>query len=223
MLRSLYVIFDYYLAASDGVQGAVQDFLFDDESWIVHYLVAETASPLGRRKVLILPFVVGQPDWKMKRVPIRLTSEQIRISPVLESDMPISRQFQSGLKIPGSHLRSMREVLGYTIHAVDGEAGAIDDFIVEDTLWGVHHLVLRLKRARGRTVLLPPEAVRSISWRGKTAWVNLTLEETEKCPSFDETAAVNHDNEQRLYDYYGRPVNSPPPILSESSPESHHR
>ena len=45
MLRSLYVMLDYHIAATDGVQGTVQDCLFDDESWIVHYLVAETATP----------------------------------------------------------------------------------------------------------------------------------------------------------------------------------
>ena len=70
MLRSLYVMLDYHIAATDGVQGTVQDCLFDDESWIVHYLVAETASPLGQRKVLILPFAVGRPDWKTKRLPV---------------------------------------------------------------------------------------------------------------------------------------------------------
>ena len=70
MLRSLYVMLDYHIDATDGVQGTVQDFLFDDESWIVHYLVAETASPLGKRRVLILPFAVGRPDWEMKRLPV---------------------------------------------------------------------------------------------------------------------------------------------------------
>ena len=82
---------DYHIAATDGVQGTVQDCLFDDESWIVHYLVAETATPLGKRKVLILPFAVGRPDWETKRLPVLLTSEQIRTSPPLEADMPISR------------------------------------------------------------------------------------------------------------------------------------
>lgn len=81
MLRSLYVMFDYHLTATDGVQGTVQDFLFDDESWIVHYLVAETATPLGKGKVLILPFAVGRPDWELKRLPVLLTCEQIRTSP----------------------------------------------------------------------------------------------------------------------------------------------
>ena len=60
--------------------------------------------------------------------------------------MPISRQRESGLKRPGSHLRSMREVLGYSIYTTDGEAGIVEDFIIEDTLWGVHHVVVALKQ-----------------------------------------------------------------------------
>jgi hypothetical protein len=212
MLRSLDVILDYQLAASDGVEGTVADFLFDDESWIVHYLVAETASPLGKRQVLILPFVVGRSDWETKRVPVNLTSAQIRTSPVLESDMPISRQYESGLKLPGSHLRSMREVLGYSIHAVDGEAGTIEDFIVEDTLWGVHHLVVALKRMSGRSVLLSPEAVRSISWRGKAAWVNLSISELELGAEFDPTMPVSGSERRPPLDYYGRPVYTPPDV-----------
>src|SRR5690242_16674729 len=112
MLRSLYALLDYHIAATDGVQGIVHDFLFDDESWIIHYLVAETAGPVGKGKVLILPFAIGKPDWEAKRLAVNLSSEQIRTSPPLESDMPISRQYESGLKMPGSHLRSVREVLG---------------------------------------------------------------------------------------------------------------
>jgi len=210
MLRSLCSMLDYHLSANDGVQGTVYDFLLDDESWIVHYLVAETASPLGRRRVLILPFVVGRPDWDLKRVPVPLTCEQIRTSPPLEADMPISKQQESGLKQPGSHLRSMRELLGYTVHCIDGEIGTIDDFIIEDMLWGVHFLAVALKQPSDGSVLLPPNSIRSISWSGKAAWINLSLEDVAKSKKFDPAAPVNRGPEHRLYDYYGRPVNPQP-------------
>ena len=219
MLRSLYVMLDYHIAATDGVQGTVQDCLFDDESWIVHYLVAETATPLGKRKVLILPFAAGRPDWESKRLPVRLTSEQIRTSPPLEADMPISQQYKSGLRQPGSHLRSMREVLGYAVHATNGEAGTVEDFIIEDTLWGVHHAVVALKGPSPRSILVPPTSIRSISWTGKAAWVNLSLQELTKSPEFDPSKAVNRDREHRLFDYYGRPVDQPQPVAPEDKPE----
>ena len=59
--------------------------------------------------------------------------------------MPVARQRETGLKRPGSHLRSLREVLGYSVHTTDGEAGSVEDFIIEDTLWGVHHVVVALE------------------------------------------------------------------------------
>ncbi len=61
---------DYHVDATDGVQGTVQDFLFDDESWIVHYLVAETASPLGKREGFDPSLSrCRKADWEMKRLP----------------------------------------------------------------------------------------------------------------------------------------------------------
>lgn len=218
MLRSLYVMLDYHLAAADGMEGRVHDFLFDDESWIVHYLVAETTTPVGKRDVLILPFAAGHPDWHAKRLPVLLTCEQIRTSPPLEADMPISRQRESGLKWPGSHLRSVREVLGYTLITTDGTAGSVEDFIVEDTLWGVHHAVVTLQPV-ARSVLLSPESIRTISWSAKGAWVNLSRQELAKSPDFDPAAPVNQDHEHRIFDYYGRPVLHAPPVAPANRPE----
>lgn len=193
MLRNLADMLDFYIFATDGVQGTVQDFLFDDESWVVHYLVAETASPLGKRNVLILPFAVGRPEKESRRIPVLLTSEQIRTSPPLEADMPIARQYETGVKRPGSHLRSMREVLGYRIHTTDGEAGRIKDFIIEDILWGVHHIAVELNHSDHRSVRLSPESIRSMSWPAKAAWVNLSLQELEALPDFDPaTPALSH-------------------------------
>ena len=134
--------------------------------------------------------------------------------------MPISQQYKSGLKQPGSHLRSMREVLGYTVHATDGEAGTIEDFIIEDTLWGVHHAVVALKQPLTRSILVKPETIRSISWTGKAAWVNLSLQELTANPEFDPAKPVNRDREHRLYDYCGRPVDQPLPVASENRPEA---
>jgi hypothetical protein len=208
MLRSLYALLDYNIAASDGVQGLVRDFLFDDESWIVHYLVAETATPIGARSVLIAPFMVGPCDWETKRLTVRLTSQQIQTSPPLEADMPIARQRETGIKRPGSHLRSVRELIGYMVHTRDGEAGRIEDLIIEDTLWGVHHIAVALKNFP-RSVLLFPEPVRSISWSGKAVWVNLPLQELENAMVFNPGSPVNHDREDRHYDYYGRLVSPP--------------
>jgi sporulation protein YlmC with PRC-barrel domain len=207
MLRSLYGMLDYRIAATDGEIGRVRDFLFDDKSWIVHYLVAEIPSALGNRKVLILPFVAGRPEWETRRLPVLLTCEQIRTSAPLEVDMPVALQRESGLKRPESHLRSMQELLGYSVYTTDGEVGIVEDFIIEDTLWGVHHAVVALKQPVLRSILLSPESIRSISWSGTAIWVNLSLPELETNPDFHPEAAVNEDG-HGMFDYHGRPAHS---------------
>ena len=183
MLRSLFDMLDYHLAAKDGVQGTVQDFLFDEESWIVQYLVVETATTLLKSKVLILPLAVGRADWVERQLPVLLTCEQILSSPPLEADMPIYRQRESGLKRAGCHLRSMREVLGYSLHTADGEVGNVDDFIIEDALWSVHYVVVALKQPPGRAILVRPESIRSISLPGKAAWLNMSPPEISNSPN----------------------------------------
>jgi len=52
------------LAASDGEIGQVKDFYFDDQNWVMRYLVVDTGSWLSGRKVLISPPCL----WQSPRV-----------------------------------------------------------------------------------------------------------------------------------------------------------
>jgi hypothetical protein len=110
----------------------------------------------------------------------------------------------------------MREVLGYSIHTAAGEAGSLEDFIVEDTLWGIHHAIVALGQPPQRSIIASPTSIRSISWPGKAAWMNLSFQDLQKLPDFNATSPVNQDNQHRLYDYYGRPVITPPPFTPEN-------
>jgi hypothetical protein len=179
MLRSLKATLGYHLAATDGEVGRVQDYLFDEESWLVHYVVIG----LQRKKVLLIPWALGRPDWNSKSLAANLTRDEIHKSPSADRDIPISQQRQLGLKRPGSHLRSMRELVGYNVYASDSELGSIEDFICDDRLWSVHHVIVSLSGAPARMIALAPESIRSISWYGKAAWVNLTRDEVEKNPA----------------------------------------
>jgi len=50
----------YAIGATDGDIGKLDDFYFDDESWTIRYLVAETGNWLLDRKVLISPFALAR-------------------------------------------------------------------------------------------------------------------------------------------------------------------
>src|ERR1700723_1471874 len=96
MLRSIRDMEHYSIGATDGVIGKVQDFYFDDEAWGIRYLVVETDAWLSHRKVLISPFSIGQPDWSKKIFPVSITQMQVRNSPDIDTDKPVSRQHEMG-------------------------------------------------------------------------------------------------------------------------------
>lgn len=85
------------LAASDGEIGEVREFYFDDESWSVRYLVVETGSWLNGRRVLIIPDVLGEIDTQGGAIAVKLSQEEVRNSPPIDSDKPVSRQEEEKL------------------------------------------------------------------------------------------------------------------------------
>lgn len=94
MLRNISEILNYQLMAADGEIGKCKDFLFDDDQWVVRYMVADTARWLPGRKVLVAPLSLGTPLWPEKRLPVHLTKEQIKKSPPLDDEAPVSRQYE---------------------------------------------------------------------------------------------------------------------------------
>jgi len=95
MLRNLTTLYGYKLAASDGDIGRVKDFYFDDKTWVIRYLVADTGLWLAGRLVLLAPHAFGRFDEVEGKVMlINLTRQQIESSPSIESHKPVSRQYE---------------------------------------------------------------------------------------------------------------------------------
>ncbi|MDQ6632608.1 MAG: PRC-barrel domain-containing protein [Verrucomicrobiota bacterium] len=94
MLRSINKLKGYRLDASDGEIGHVKEFYFDDHSWKVRYLIADTGDWLSGRKVLISPQALGAINDHDKILQVKLSREQVEKSPSIEQDKPVSRQFE---------------------------------------------------------------------------------------------------------------------------------
>jgi hypothetical protein len=94
MLRSLKEIMGYGLNAEDGDIGRCHDFLLDEQTWTVRYMVADTGKWLPGRKVLISPISLGNPDWRERQFPVRLTRDQIESAPDLDEHAPVSREYE---------------------------------------------------------------------------------------------------------------------------------
>jgi uncharacterized protein YrrD len=79
----------------DGKIGKVKEFYFDDRFWTIRYLVAETGTWLASRQVLLSPYSLKAIFNEEKTIDVALTKKQIEASPSLDSDKPVSRQFET--------------------------------------------------------------------------------------------------------------------------------
>jgi len=98
MLWSMKDIKKYKILAEDGEIGNVHEFLFDDELWIIRYLVVDIGGWLSDRKILIAPVALGHPDQESQKLPVKLSKAQIKDSPDINTNQPISRQHENSLR-----------------------------------------------------------------------------------------------------------------------------
>lgn len=97
MLRTIKSLEGYELGARDGIIGKVRDAYVDDEHWYVRYLVVETGSWLTGRSVLISPTEISSALGSSGVLMTRLTQDQVRNSPSIDTDRPVSRQQELAL------------------------------------------------------------------------------------------------------------------------------
>lgn len=94
MLRNSKDLEGSAISATDGAIGDVTDLYFDDEEWVIRYLVVSTGAWLANRKVLISPVALRQRQWSQKSLGASLTQEQVKNSPDIDTDRPVSRQHE---------------------------------------------------------------------------------------------------------------------------------
>jgi len=94
MLNKAKTLKGYKLDSLDGEFGEVKEFYFDDIHWTIRYLVANTGTWLPGRQVLISPYSLVAAIKSEEHIAIDLTKKQIEDSPSLDSDKPVSRQFE---------------------------------------------------------------------------------------------------------------------------------
>jgi uncharacterized protein YrrD len=80
------------IKATDADVGIVQDFYFDDQTWIIRYLIVKTGDWLSGRKVLLSPCSLVNESGQPESFHVNLTKEQIRNSPNINTEKPVYRQ-----------------------------------------------------------------------------------------------------------------------------------
>jgi len=96
-LRSTHSVSGYHLQAVDGEIGHVQDFIIDDETWAIRYLIIDTKNWWPGKKVLISPRWAERVSWDESKVFVNLSRNAIRQSPEYKADSIPTRVYETGL------------------------------------------------------------------------------------------------------------------------------
>lgn len=240
MKRNARSLIGFTMGATDGEIGKVKDLYFDDITWTIRYLVVDTGTWLADRKVLISPEAVLTPDWDKEILPVNLTQDQVKNSPDIDTEKPVSRQQEIKLykhypwsaywgggltgmppvsmyqvydNITGDiddgesegnpHLRSIENLKGYKIQALNGHIGEVEDMILDDAAWRINFLVVDTgKWLPGRKVLISPSWITEINWDTSSVVVDSTIEDIKHSPKYDPDQPVDDAYEAILKDHY---------------------
>ena len=105
------------------------------------------------------------------------------------------------------HLRSTQEVTGYDINATDGDIGKVQDFIVDDTTWKIHFLIVRTGNwFLEKEVLISPRWIKEVKWEEQNVTINHTKEEVKNSPKYDTSQPFDDAHEGIMNAYYGKGI-----------------
>jgi hypothetical protein len=96
-LRSTNAVSGYEIQALDGEIGHVEDFVIDDETWAIRYLVVATRNWWPGKKVLISPHWIDRVSWSESKVFVNLSMTAIKESPEYTEEALLTRDYEKGL------------------------------------------------------------------------------------------------------------------------------
>jgi sporulation protein YlmC with PRC-barrel domain len=96
-LRSTNEVRGYNIQGKDEAIGHVEDFIVDDETWEVRYLVIDTSNWWFGKRVLIAPQWASRISWEKKIVYIEMSRDSIEHSPELDPSLVINREYETHL------------------------------------------------------------------------------------------------------------------------------
>jgi len=96
-LRSTDDVSGHHIEATDGNIGHVEDFIIDDETWAIRYLIVDTQNFWPGKLVLVSPQWIERISWPEKKIFINLSCESIKESPEYTEAFLLDRDYETGL------------------------------------------------------------------------------------------------------------------------------
>ena len=125
--------------------------------------------------------------------------------PYIERDQAKWKHANRAAQSWDRNLRSSHEVTGYSLQALDGEIGHIEDFVVDDDNWAFRYLIVGTRNWwPGKKVLVSPQWIERVSWEESKAFINLSRETIQKSPEYSVEALLTREYEMGLHSHYQR-------------------
>jgi hypothetical protein len=159
------------VCGSDGEAGSIVTVLVDGVRRRIPYLVVSA----GRRTVLVAASSLGRFDWAFAVGALRvdLTRAGVAASPPFDPARvrPLVRA---------------DEMAGGIVRAVDGEAGHVEDLLIDDVAWAVRFLQVGIG---DRSVLVPSAWIDRLDEDGRAVTLVVDCGQIRAAPPFAGTAS----------------------------------
>lgn len=96
-LRSAREVRGYHVQGTDDSIGHIADFVVDDESWVVRYLVVDTRNWWFGKHVLIAPQWATGVNWAERQVHVDMSRDAIKAGPAWNANDPVNRGYEARL------------------------------------------------------------------------------------------------------------------------------
>ncbi len=234
MLLTIAELSGYQIQAGDGPIGKVDDLLLEDDTHAIRWLEINTGWWLTGRRVLLPPQscrpdpdaqalhselskqqIRSSPDAASDRPVSRqyelLLFEHYGLAPywgmpggglaVPPTATPIQRELH---ELEDQHLRSARELQGYSIHAADECIGHIEDFMVEAENWRLAYVIVDTRNwlPGGRKVVLKPDWFDGFDHIAREARSFLRAESIRTAPEYQPEISIDLAYEDALLRHY---------------------
>ena len=97
-LRSTHDVIGHNIRAKDGEIGHVDDFIIDDKTWEIRYLVIDTKNWWPGKRVLISPHWISDINWASSEVYVHVPLETIKNAPEYLDDTELTDEYEVKIK-----------------------------------------------------------------------------------------------------------------------------
>ena len=96
-LRSVAEVTGYHILASDGEIGHAENFLIEDATWSIRYLIVDTSNWWLGRHVLISPYAVSKVSYAERQIAMGVDRDKVKSSPPWDPAAMIDTYYEKRL------------------------------------------------------------------------------------------------------------------------------